>query len=160
MSLNTIGDYSMSSRLSAVNIPCAIIVDFSEVIYNFTPTTTRHAYLFSGALPLINLMHSFTVADIIEASLIYDYDNPSHRHVVWEVLEARFWNGYADFWDHSESVETLNILVDLIAEEADKKIKDVLTPYRLDSEYGNYLFHHWLGAGAAMLTHKYYEKNS
>lgn len=155
---NIIGDSSMSWNHKVIEKPpAAIIVDFSEIIYRYTPQTSFKSYLFNRVVPLVNLMRVFGVKDIIESVLILDYDNPECRFAVWEVLEHKYWNTNMDFWDHTESVETLSIIVDLVVEEVDTHIRDTLTPHNLSSEYASYLFHQWVGAGAALLTHRYAE---
>ena len=159
MSLNTIEESSMRWSHRVTNAPpVAIVIDFSDIIYNYSPLTTARPYLFERVTPLLNLMRHFGIKDIIEAVFILDYDNPECRHVVWEMLEYRFKDYHLDFWEHTESIETLNIIVDLITEEADVRIRNTLMPHNLSSEHANYLFHQWVGAGAALLTHRYAEK--
>lgn len=157
---NTIEDSSMRLSQRATDVPpVAIVIDFSDIIYNYSPFTTSRPYLFERVTPLSNLMLNFGVKDIIEAVFILDYDNPECRHVVWEMLEHKFRDFHMDFWTHTESIETLNIIVDLVTEEVDTRIRNALSAYDLPTEHANYLFHQWVGAGSAILIHRYAEKN-
>lgn len=148
---------NLTQSTSNISTPCAVIIDFLEIVLDYSPRTTLRGYLFENATPLVQLMDDFGPKSIIESILVKDYDNPAQRHVVWEAIEHRYWNREVAFWEHSESIETMSILIELISEDVDKKIKDALKPYGLELEYTNFLFHHWVGPTHALLTHKYYE---
>lgn len=135
----------------------AIIVDFKDVIYNYSPSTTRYGYVYDGVQPMKAFLERFTVQDIISAKLINYYDMPGQESLIWEVIEAKFPDGTGAFGDCINSLESFQLLAELITQSVDIVIRAALKPYGLESQCEQYLFHQWVTDTSAILTHKAFE---
>ena len=151
------------------NVPGVVIIDFGEVISEFSPPyappvisntpifnkLNPYAYIYAGnTRPLILVALRLGVPKIIEA--LYVVPTDEQETLVWQLTEETC-SDISDFWENVEAIESFNILVDTINEACFKKLRYALSPYGLESQASNYLFHHWVSNTAAAFMHWEYE---
>ena len=76
------------------------------------------------------------------------------------MIEAKFPNGFGEFGDDANSLESFDFLIGLVAEAADDLLKRHSAQLGLSSEaYLDYYFNHWVTPTTGVLVHTSYDSS-